>query len=431
MLRNTYILHINDPRSLQYRDECIRSCEQFPNINPIPVTGLNAATAESILDEYGIKTIPYYTAQLERGVDTINKAFSCTMGHYKIWQKIVESGESGVVLEHDAIVKADYTLLQPVDGEILWLGPRIELEHDYNYPTGVEEVYYEVDRYEGTHAYAITPNTAQQLIENLKLYGFHDSIDGQLGMRNMFDMKFRVMDPPFVVAVLGNRSSCIEQTGNPGFWNAYNTPLFLENTRAGANILPERKLLFSNTSFLKQTDVLQRILDASGKTVGALQKVLVIGGYEGLSSSWLADRLCQNDDSMLWCVSSFRGTTEQKAGLWPTQQLEEICKYNIYFSKYYYKVTVIPDDKDSMLLAEAVNDPEISFDVIYVDGNHEYRNVLFDGINSWNLLNNGGILIFDDCHDKEVRLAVNTIIKTVNPIIKYDGDIVVLKKGIE
>lgn len=41
-------------------------------------------------------------------------------------------------------------------------------------------------------------------------------------------------------------------------------------------------------------------------------------------------------------------------------------------------------------------DEDEKFDVIYVDGSHFADDVLTDGINAWRLLNQGGIMIFDD-----------------------------------
>lgn len=37
-----------------------------------------------------------------------------------------------------------------------------------------------------------------------------------------------------------------------------------------------------------------------------------------------------------------------------------------------------------------------SFDFVYVDGSHRARDVLTDGVMSWNLLKYGGVMAFDD-----------------------------------
>jgi hypothetical protein len=346
----------------------------------------------------------------------------------KIWQLIVDSGEPGVVLEHDAIIKGPLSSLEVSDDVILWLGPRIEHENDYNFPVGSNINNIDVDRWEGTHAYAITPKTAEYLLTCMKRYGLNDSIDGQLGMRNMFDMRFQTLDPPVAVAVVGNRESCIESHGNPGFWNAYHSESFLKNLRPGCNIPPVRELVYSNKDFNQHIPLLERVLQGAGKLDGKEQSVLVLGGYEGLSSVWLSNKLLQHDDSYMQVISQFRNTSEHKAGKWPPYaNMEDICRFNTYFSKYYYKINIVPVYPDNDLLSRAVADPELRFDVIYVDGNHEYKEVLHDGILSWNLLKKDGIMIFDD--GVLVKSAVDDIITAVSASVLHNGEFIAIQKN--
>jgi len=391
VIKNAYILHIDEPRSLKYLDDCLQSCKQFSDINPIPVQGYKGANYKDICEEFGIGIIPYYVDQMEKNGETLNKAFSCTAGHIKIWQMIVDSGEPGAVLE---------------------LGPRIEFEDDYKFPWGAINDYVDVDRWEGTHAYAITPKTAQFLLDSIKKHGLNDSIDGQLGMRNMFDMKFKTITMPVVVAVVGNRESCIESHGNPGFWNAYHSDQFLKNLRPGCTVPPIRQLMYSDTSFNTLVPALEQVLKGAGKLDGKEQSVLVQGGYEGLSSVWLSNKLLQHDDSYMQIISQFKSQNEAN-----------ICAFNTYFSKYYYKLNIVPVQDDS-LLEQAVKDPDIRFDVIFSDGNKTFKEVLHNGILQWNLLKRGGILIFNGGNSD----AIENIIDAINPTVLYKDKFIALKK---
>ena len=72
------------------------------------------------------------------------------------------------------------------------------------------------------------------------------------------------------------------------------------------------------------------------------------------------------------------------------------------------------------------------FDVIYIDGSHNYPDVFLDANNSWKILNKNGILIFDDYffHYPEnpkgyVGFAVNNFLKT----IKKEYKIVLVTKN--
>lgn len=428
MVTNTYVLYINDERSVKYKDDCVRSISKFPNLNPIPVEGYKLTPYKTIQDELSISIIPYYLEKLEAGSKETLGALCCSAGHFKIWNLIVESGEPGVVLEHDAIVKYDFSGIRLKDHEVLWLGPRIDLEYDYNVPENPEYVYMQLDRFEGTHAYAVTPATAQYLIDQFRRYGFNDSLDGQMSMRNIFELKMATLDPPPVVAVVGNRESCIENSGNPGFWNAHNTPGFLSYLRPDCKVPPVRRLLFTNTSFDEHMNELKRQLTAHGLTDGSERAVLLVGGYEGYSTNWFSNLLLEHPDSQMHIISQFRGTTEQKDQLWPQQDLEQIFRFNTYFSWYYYKLNIVSIDRDNLIQAAAITDPDIRFDLIYVDGNHEFKEVLYDATTSWNLLKPNGLLIFDDMANSIVSKAVDIFARTVYKKPIYNGKFSVFVK---
>lgn len=54
------------------------------------------------------------------------------------------------------------------------------------------------------------------------------------------------------------------------------------------------------------------------------------------------------------------------------------------------------------------------FDLIYIDGSHQFDNVFLDAYYSFRILNKNGILIFDDAADKGVLKAINYLVKS-NP----------------
>ncbi len=51
-----------------------------------------------------------------------------------------------------------------------------------------------------------------------------------------------------------------------------------------------------------------------------------------------------------------------------------------------------------------------SFDIIYIDGNHESKYVLEDAINTMNKVKKNGWLIFDDLHDPLVKKAIESFL---------------------
>jgi hypothetical protein len=412
MLKNTYILHHDDINSKKYLQDCINSCLPFPEINPIPVTGPTRATFDQLREEFNIDIIPFYANN--KSYNNVIPVFSCNAGHYRIWKMIVESGEPSVILEHDAVIKQSFTSLEPVDGEILWLGPRILDMDDYTYPEGWETKYVEVDRWEGTHAYAITPKTAQMLLDYIKEHGIDDSIDG-MGMRNMFDMCMRAADPPPIVAVVsGGRQSTIETSGQAAKWNAYSTEGFLAGLKNGKE-LPNRQLHFTDKRFMKHTDVLDTILKDNGFYENKPLKVLVIGGEEGMSTTWLSNKLLRHYDSQLFCAGGFK------------KQNWEIFNFNTYFSKYYYKLNAINCDDPTDLLVASCADPDIIFDVVYIGGNTNTKNTVFNGTASFSMLRNGGLIIFDNYDQPIVKAGVDIIDNSTCMESLYKGDVAVYK----
>ena len=78
--------------------------------------------------------------------------FACAVSHLRVWQKIVDSGKNGIILEEDVVIHGIDTeeidnLLK--DHDSVWLGYRLNsLGYWYN-----------------AHAYAITPEIAKYLID--------------------------------------------------------------------------------------------------------------------------------------------------------------------------------------------------------------------------------------------------------------------------
>lgn len=234
MLAKTYVLFTENEKSLRYMSECMSSLASI-NTDVRPVRGVQGFSYIELCDKLGF--IPSTSKALEANVQNIEPdgTFCCTIGHYVIWEKIASSGVSGVVLEHDAIVKGDYTNLDVNDGEILFLGPRIHMKEDYTKPD-VEYEYISIDYFEGMHAYALTSNTAQILLDTVRSIPLEHSVDGQIAQRNHFGLAFKTVDPPPVVAVVGERNSFTENTGIPAFYNALHTPMFLAGIKEGAII---------------------------------------------------------------------------------------------------------------------------------------------------------------------------------------------------
>jgi SAM-dependent methyltransferase len=106
-------------------------------------------------------------------------------------------------------------------------------------------------------------------------------------------------------------------------------------------------------------------------------RYLEVGIYEGRSFFWVLDNILTDPSSR---------ATGIDIKLWP------LLEPNVERSGRADRIDVIIGDSNLELRKLPIG----SFDLIYIDGSHAAQNVLTDAVLSWQLLKEGGILIFDD-----------------------------------
>jgi predicted O-methyltransferase YrrM len=120
------------------------------------------------------------------------------------------------------------------------------------------------------------------------------------------------------------------------------------------------------------------------------RKILEVGCYEGRATTFLIERC---PDASFTCVDTWEGaadlTKEAMNGVEDrfNKNTAEVLKGGQSLTKLKMKSTrALP-----MMLAEGKR-----FDFIYVDGSHTAPDVLTDAVDCFRLLEEGGLLIFDD-----------------------------------
>jgi predicted O-methyltransferase YrrM len=98
---------------------------------------------------------------------------------------------------------------------------------------------------------------------------------------------------------------------------------------------------------------------------------------------------------------------------WPVydEEKKRRCKELFERSIHGYRDRAILIEVDS---PEALINLPVSFDLIYVDGDHTYKGTLLDAILSWELLSPYGYMVFDDVKHPTypgIKKAVNEFIK--------------------
>ena len=110
---------------------------------------------------------------------------------------------------------------------------------------------------------------------------------------------------------------------------------------------------------------------------------LEIGSFEGNSSMFVAKNF---PDSKIYCVDNWVGTEEYENLKF--SNIEKNFDQNMSEFNNYFKFKKSSDD--------FFNTNNKKFDVIYIDGYHKGSQVYKDFKNSWKVLNDNGVIIFDD-----------------------------------
>jgi predicted O-methyltransferase YrrM len=156
--------------------------------------------------------------------------------------------------------------------------------------------------------------------------------------------------------------------------------------------------------------------------------VLEIGSYEGRSSYFLLKFLTK---IKLTCVDTFKPFLELQ-----DKNLKKFNKIFLNFkkntSKYSKKLKIFKGTSHDFFKKNKYK----KFDLIYIDGSHEYSYVLHDANKAFLVLKKNGILIFDDFmweNDAQKKLPFNAIIQFLKKnnnklkILYVDYQLIIMK----
>jgi len=136
----------------------------------------------------------------------------CHSSHINAWKRIVEIGEPCLILEHDAIVKGRCDTVDIPDMTVVTYGFRVTALDEYT-PQRVATQLEEISRSRGVHACALTPKTAQWLLDEAMNKGVTIGIDRYLMMMKKSGLPLYTPDPPQVVCWVRQSTSRIQTAG--------------------------------------------------------------------------------------------------------------------------------------------------------------------------------------------------------------------------
>tara|TARA_Y200000002_G_scaffold381983_1_gene397557 strand:+ start:820 stop:2850 length:2031 start_codon:yes stop_codon:yes gene_type:complete len=165
------------------------------------------------------------------------------------------------------------------------------------------------------------------------------------------------------------------------------------------------------------------------KTPPLQLNILEVGCYQGEATSWFLRNLCQNSKSRMYAIDTFEGSPEYVETDFIS--IKEAFYRNIQKTGKDSQVTVMETTSYLGLIElNKQNKSKPFLDIIFIDASHEAADVMSDGVLSFPLLKEGGVMIFDDyIWEKLVqkhyqpKLAIDAFLDIMKPYVK------IIKKG--
>jgi predicted O-methyltransferase YrrM len=130
--------------------------------------------------------------------------------------------------------------------------------------------------------------------------------------------------------------------------------------------------------------------------------ILEIGAFEGASTTWMLDHLAHHENSSVTSVDTFEGGIDYKVTEMASYQantLKDRFLRNVDACANRRKLRVMATTSEEALLQ--LRGERRMFHIVYIDGSHTAADVLSDAVLAWPMLNEGGLMIFDDLNWNE------------------------------
>lgn len=151
---------------------------------------------------------------------------------------------------------------------------------------------------------------------------------------------------------------------------------------------------YSNVWFHRDTKPLWDALYRAGVWPGKkCESYLEIGVCEAASLCWVLDHASSTFDNA-FCLDPYKAGKQHKQSQF--DQYEKNAALNI--ALHDLSSTVFHMKKPSTEGLATLLSMNSEFDAIYIDGDHNAPQAIFDMVVSWEMLNVGGIMIVDDLH---------------------------------
>ena len=166
------------------------------------------------------------------------------------------------------------------------------------------------------------------------------------------------------------------------------------------------------------------------KLLGSLQgkpglRFLEVGSFAGASSEWFLQNILTDETSILVCVDIWNDKPDsRKDELVIPGSRQAFDERTAVFTN---KVVALEGLSQELLRGLGLEE----FDFIFVDGSHEFSDVLTDAVLAFGLLKIGAVMVFDDYEPKsEVFFAVNFFLEAFRKKLEilYQENLVAIRR---
>lgn len=191
----------SNPDSVNFANQCAISCKQH-NLKYNFVSAVESLSCRDSFASVGID-IPEGECSIRTTPGEICPMHGCFASHYKSWGIAAERDEPTVILEHDALLLETVPEEHFVDNVITVLGFRVAQRDGYK-PIGPVKTAIPLKRTFGTHAYAITKQTALLLRTHAKQNPHMMNLDpaDYMVKRKLHGLELTVLDPSPAIAYI-------------------------------------------------------------------------------------------------------------------------------------------------------------------------------------------------------------------------------------
>jgi len=119
-----------------------------------------------------------------------------------------------------------------------------------------------------------------------------------------------------------------------------------------------------------------------------------IGAFEGKGSILIAERLCKNSESKLYCIDPLDDEYvkgDDRLAFWNHACVGQKARF-MNNTKAYPNIVLLEGVSDTMM--PLLGDGSVDF--VYIDGDHSPEQVYKDAIGMWSKMKKGGVILFDD-----------------------------------